>query len=287
MKTEVKKIDQHKRELNVKIEGDIIGQKFDQIYKKIGKEAKVRGFRPGNVPRDILEKHYAGVAHQEVLKDLLPEVYSQALGEAKLEPVGLPEISQVNLDKSSLSFKANLEVKPDIALKNYKGLKLEVKPIEVSEDEINKAFSKLKENYKDMPEDDCVHSMGYPNLETLKKLLEKQIYLEKAKTQQMNLENSIIVQLFKQVDFQVPPSLITQQLDRLSKQTEVDLSLRGVSKEDIQKQGPAVRERLKPEAEKQVRIFLILEEVARRENIAPDDKMGQKVIELLLRQASW
>ena len=140
MKTQVKKIDEHKRELSIQVEGDIIKQKFDQVYKKINKEAKVSGFRPGNVPRDILEKHYSAVAQQEILKDLLPEVYSQALAEIGVEPVSLPEISQVNLDKDSLSFKANLEVKPKVDLKNYRGLKIEYKPVQVSEDEINQAL---------------------------------------------------------------------------------------------------------------------------------------------------
>ena len=287
MNTQVKKIDQHKRELSVQVEGDIVRQKFDEIYERINKQAKVPGFRPGNVPRDILEKHYSNLARQETLKELIPEVYNQALGEVRLEPVGLPEISQVNLGKDNLSFTANLEVKPKIELKNYKGLKIKYKPIQLSPEEINKAFDKLKENYAQMSDEDCAHSLGYLDAKALRESLEKQIYLEKIREKQINLENSVIEQLLKQVNFQVPSSLVNQQLENLVRQAEVDLALRGMSKEQIQEQRTRLRDNLQAQAESQVRIFLVLEEVAKQENIARDEKMMQRVIEFLLRQADW
>ncbi|MFH1355282.1 MAG: trigger factor family protein, partial [Candidatus Omnitrophota bacterium] len=64
MKTEVKKIDSTKREINVEVSGETVKNKFEDVFKKIGKEAKVPGFRPGNAPRDILEKHYSANAHE-------------------------------------------------------------------------------------------------------------------------------------------------------------------------------------------------------------------------------
>ena len=287
METQVKKTGEHKRELTVQTQGDIVKEKFSEVYKRINKEAKVPGFRPGNVPQDILEKHYSGVAQQEILKELLPEVYNQALAETGLEPVDLPEISQVNLDKYSLSFKANVEVKPKIELKNYKGLSLECKPIQVTEEEVNQAFDKLKQSHPQISEQDCAHSLGFANQEDLKGVLEKQIYLEKTKAQQMNLENNIIEQLLSQVSFQVPLSLINRQLDNLTQQTEIDLVLRGMSKEDVQKQRPRIKENLEPQARRQVRVFLVLEEVARRENIPRGEKMAKQAIEFLLRHATW
>lgn len=287
MKTQVKKIEQHKRELTVQVEGDIVREKFDQVYKRINKEAKVPGFRPGNIPRDILEKHYSNIAQQEILKELLPLVYEQALNEVRLEPISLPEISQVNLGKDSLSFKANLDVKPKIDLKNYKGLRVKYRQVVVTEDEIDQALDKLKQAKEEVSSEDFAHSLGYPDMEALRGVLERQIYLEKAREQQINLENSIIEQLRKQVNFQIPSGLINQQLESLVKQAELDLALRRMSKEEIEKQTPQLRNNLEPKAKSQVRIFLVLEEVARRENITRDDKMTQRVIEFLLREADW
>jgi FKBP-type peptidyl-prolyl cis-trans isomerase (trigger factor) len=287
LKTQVKKIEQHKRELTVQVEGDIVREKFDQVYKRINKEAKVPGFRPGNIPRDILEKHYSNIAQQEILKELLPLVYEQALNEVRLEPISLPEISQVNLGKDSLSFKANLDVKPKIDLKNYKGLRVKYRQVVVTEDEIDQALDKLKQAKEEVSSEDFAHSLGYPDMEALRGVLERQIYLEKAREQQINLENSIIEQLRKQVNFQIPSGLINQQLESLVKQAELDLALRRMSKEEIEKQTPQLRNNLEPKAKSQVRIFLVLEEVARRENITRDDKMTQRVIEFLLREADW
>ena len=287
MKTEVKKIGEHKRELTVQVEGDIVKNKFTAVYQQINKEAKVPGFRPGNVPRDILEKHYSDLAQEGVLKELLPEVYQQALGQVDLQPVSMPEISQVNLGKDNLSFKANLEVKPKVELKNYRKLKIEYKLIQVNAEEVNQAMDRLKQNYQQMPDQEFAHSLGYPNLEVLSKTLERQIYLEKARTQQINSENAVIQQLLKQANFQIPPSLINQQLERLVKQAQIDLAMRGMSKEEIQKQDSKLRENYKSEAENQVRIFLVLEEVARRENITCDEKMTKETIEFLFRQADW
>ena len=297
MKTEVKKIDQHKRQLSIQVEGDIVKEKFDAVYKKINKEAKIPGFRAGNVPLDLLEKHYSSVAQQEILKELVPEVYKQALGEVDLEPVGLPEISQINLGKYNLSFRADVEVKPKVDVKNYKGLKVEYRPVQVSDDEISKAVDTLRQNRSaknqdrdkksEFTEEELVHSLGYPDLAALKSVLEKQIYLEKARTQQISLENSVIEQLLAQVNFQVSPTLVSQQSDRLLKQAELELTLRGMNKEEVDKQRQALKKNLAPEAEKQVRIFLVLEEVARRENIACDDKMTQRVVEFLLQEANW
>lgn len=287
MQTQVKKIDQHKQELTVQVQGDIVTQKSDKVYKSINKEAKVPGFRPGKVPRDILEKHYSDVARQEILKELVPEVYHQALDKINLEAVSLPQVSEVNLGKDSLSFKAVFEVKPEIELKNYKGLKIEYRHIQVSGDETQKAFERLKQAYAQMSDDDCARSLGYADFKALTEGLEKQIYLEKTKAQQSSLEDSIIQQLLKQVNFQIPLSLINQQLEGLVNKAHVDLALRGMSKEEIEKQTPELRKNFESRAKSQVRIFLILEEVARRENITRNDKMAQRVIEFLLRQANW
>jgi len=287
MKTEVKKIDEHKRELTIQVEGDVVKQKFNQVYERINKEAKTPGFRPGKVPRDILEKNYAGLAKQEILKELLPQVYKQALTETNLEPICEPQISEVILEKESLSFQANLEIKPKIELKNYKGLRVEYNSTEPTQQEIDHAFDKLKVAYTQMSNEEIVHSLGYPSLEILKGVLAKQICLEKTRYQQMELENGVIEQLLKQVNFKVPSVMTQQHLQRLVQQAEIDLAMRGINKEDIQKQRPTLEKNLEVQAEKQVRAFLVLEEVARRENIAQDDKMSQKALELLLRKADW
>ncbi|MDD4909007.1 MAG: trigger factor [Candidatus Omnitrophica bacterium] len=287
MKTQVKKLDRNKRELTIEVSGDILKNKFEDVYKHLGEHAKVKGFRPGNVPRDVLEKHYSAPAREEVIRQLIPEVYNQALAKESLEPVSMPDIADVNLGADTLSFKATVEVKPKIELKNYKGLKTEYKPIEIKPEEMSVAIDKIKENFKEITDESWVRSLGYPKMDDLKAVLEKQLYLEKVRAQRVSLENGIIEQLTKQAAFDVPQSLINQHLEELIKQVKVDLAMRGMQREEIEKQEPALRENLKKRAESDVRVFLILEEVARLENIPNDEHVSQKTMEFLLKNAKW
>ncbi|MFA5117001.1 MAG: trigger factor [Candidatus Omnitrophota bacterium] len=287
MKTQVKKLDRNKRELTIEVSGDILKNKFEDVYKHLGEHAKVKGFRPGNVPRDVLEKHYSPAAREEVIRQLIPEVYNQALTKESLEPVSMPDIADVNLGVDTLSFKATVEVKPKIELKNYKGLKTEYKPVEIKPEEMSAAIDKIKENFKEVTDESWVRSLGYPKMDDLKAVLEKQLYLEKVRAQRVSLENGIIEQLTKQAAFDVPQSLINQHLEELIKQVKVDLAMRGMQREEIEKQEPALRENLKKRAESDVRVFLILEEVARLENIPNDEHVSQKTMEFLLKNAKW
>jgi FKBP-type peptidyl-prolyl cis-trans isomerase (trigger factor) len=288
MKTEIKKLDSTKREINVAVEGDIVKNKFEEVFKKIAKEAKVPGFRPGNAPRDILEKHYGSYAHQEVMKELVPDIYNQAIDKEGLDVIELPNISDVKLDRANLSFKAEVEVAPEIQLKNYKGIKLDYKKIEVTEDEIKRSLDTIKESRKiDSLDDNFARGSGYPNLDALTEAFTKQIYIQKDNHQRQNMENQVITHLTKGADFKIPQSLIKRQLEDLLRQAKLDLALKGMPREDIESREKELAKELEPQAERQVRIYLVLSAVAKKEKIATDEHMTRKVMEFLLREAKW
>jgi len=288
MKTEVKKLDSSKREVSVEVSGEIVKNKFEDIFKKIAKDAKVPGFRPGNAPRDILEKHYSSHAHELVLKELVPELYNQAIEKEGLEVIELPNIFDVKLDRNNLSFKAQVEISPEISLKNYKGLKVNYKKIEVSPDEIKRNFDALKEARKvDAIDDSFAKGLGYPNLSELEKAVEKQIYIQKENLERQRIENEIVENITKDLDFKLPQSLVSRQLQDMVRQAKLDLALKGVTREKIEEQEKLLQQHLEPEAKKQVKVYLVLSSIAKRENIAQDDHMPQKVIEFLLREAEW
>ena len=100
MKTELKKIDNTKREINIEVSDDIVKNKFDEVFERIGRDAKVPGFRDGHPPRDILEKHYSQVAHEQVLKELIPGVYNQALEKEGLDVIDLPNITMLLINSA-------------------------------------------------------------------------------------------------------------------------------------------------------------------------------------------
>jgi FKBP-type peptidyl-prolyl cis-trans isomerase (trigger factor) len=288
VKTEVKKLDGTKREINVEVDGDIVRNKFEDVFKRIAQEAKVPGFRPGHAPRDILEKHYSSHAHEQVLKELVPDVYNEAIGKEGLDVIELPQISEVKLERSRLAFKATVEVSPQIPLKDYKKQKVNYKSITATADEIKRFIDSLKESRKiDSIDDNFAKGLGYPNLSGLEKALERQVLIQKDNQQRQRIENEIVDNLIKDLDFKIPQTLIKRQLEDLVKQTKVDLVLKGLPREKIAEQEQKLYDELKPEAEKQVKVYLVLAEIAKKENIPLDDNMPRRVMELLLREADW
>lgn len=288
MKTEVKKIDANKREISIEVGSDIVKNKFEDVFKQIGQEAKVPGFRSGHAPRDILEKHYSGYAQEQVLKELIPDIYQQALEKEGLEVIELPNISDVKLDRNSLSFKAQVEISPEVAVKNYKGIKVNYQKVSVSAEDIKRNLDTMKGARKlEVLDDNFAKSLGYPNLAELEKAAERQLYLQKENQSRQKMENEIIESITKALDFKIPQALVNRQLQDLVKQAKVDLALRGNPREKIDEQEKALLTELEPEAKRQVKIYLILSAIAKKENIPLDDYMPRRVMEFLLKEADW
>lgn len=288
MKSEVKKIDDSKREINIEVATEAVKEKFEAAFKKIAETAKVPGFRPGHAPRDILEKNFSAHAHELVLKELIPDAYGQAVKNEGLDVIDLPEITDVKLDRATLKFKATVELRPEIKLTNYKGIKLNYKKIEVTADDIKRNLDALKESRKiTVLDDNFARGLGYPNLAELEKAMEKQIFLQKEDQQRRKLENEIIESISKDLNFKAPQSLINRQLEDLVRQTKVDLALKGLPREKIDAQEKDIRGKLEPQARQQVELYLIMAEIAKKENIPLDDHMPQHVIEFLFKEADW
>jgi FKBP-type peptidyl-prolyl cis-trans isomerase (trigger factor) len=101
------------------------------------------------------------------------------------------------------------------------------------------------------------------------------------------MENQVITHLTKGADFKIPQSLIKRQLEDLLRQAKLDLALKGMPREDIESREKELAKELEPQAERQVRIYLVLSAVAKKEKIATDEHMTRKVMEFLLREAKW
>ncbi len=288
MKTQVKKIDANIREISVELSGDVVKNKFEEVYKRISQEAKIPGFRPGHAPLDMIEKKYESAAHEQVLKELIPDIYNQAVKKEDLDVIELPEISEVRLDRSNLSFKAKVEISPDIDVKEYKGIKVNYKKISVAADEVKRGIDSIKESRKlDSIDDNFSRSLGYPSLADLENVLDKQIFIQKENAQRQKIEGEIIEKLTKELDFKLPASLVKRQLEDMVKSAKVDLALKGVPRDKIEENEEKMLKELEPEARNQVKVFLILSAIAKKENIAQDEHMPRKVMEFLLKEAKW
>ncbi|MCU0650625.1 MAG: hypothetical protein MUC52_00120 [Candidatus Omnitrophica bacterium] len=288
MKVEVKKKDKSTRQILVEVSGETVKNKFDEVFKKITQEAKIKGFRPGHAPRDIIEKEFSQTAHEQVLRELIPEVYQQALDQEKIEAIDYPQISEVKLERAFLSFTASVEVTPEITVKDYKNIKLTYTKPSVSADELKRQLDSIKESRKiDALDDGFARGLGYPSLDELKAVMERQVIVSRDNAQRHEIEKQIIDHITAGVDVKLPQSLVNKQLEDMLRQTKVDLALKGVPKEKIMQEEEALRKEIEPQARKQVLIYLVLSSIARSENIASDDHMTHNVMELLYKNAQW
>jgi len=289
----VKKLDATKRELSIELPKELVSQKFDEVYEAIGKSANIKGFRPGKAPRHILEQHHSRLAQEEVLKDLIPATYQEALEKENLKPVALPEIFDVKLDAGIISYKAKLEIRPDIEIKDYKGLKVKKQEAKVSDDDLKKVYDFLLQSQgkpKETPVDDSLaKSLGYSNLKEMEDSLKKQLEVNRDQQARADLEHQIIEQLLAKANFQVPEVSVSNQLEHLVADEKKRLSWQGMKKEDIEAKTEDLRKELKTIAERDVKAYFILEKIAELENIQVDNEehLLKKVIEFLLKEAKW
>ena len=92
MNVNVEEISSIKKKVSIEIPGDEVTKEVDSFYKDLGKKAKIKGFRPGKVTRNILERYFKDYVKAEVVQKLIGESYPKALTEANLEPVSPPVI---------------------------------------------------------------------------------------------------------------------------------------------------------------------------------------------------
>src|SRR5580698_1886951 len=174
MKVEVKKVDALKREMKFEIPREKVTEAMDAVYLEIGKHAKIKGFRPGKVPRHILVNSHGQLAKDETIKKIIPQAYHDGVHQQQLNPIDLPEISEVNLKDGVLTFTATLDIRPEIEVGKYKGIKIERKKSEVADDEVQKALEFFKKGRADQEvniDDNFAKGMGFPSLEEFKKAL--------------------------------------------------------------------------------------------------------------------
>lgn len=144
MKSSLKKVKDCAVKVAIEVEPDLVEKNFQDVFVGIQKHANLPGFRQGKAPMDLVQKKYEKEASEEVLKTLIPEVYHQVVSKHKLDPVCLPTISDISMERGQkLTFTAEVEVAPEVTIKNYKGLKITKGSSEVDPAEIEKGISSL------------------------------------------------------------------------------------------------------------------------------------------------
>ena len=148
MKVAVEEMGACKRRLQVEEAPEVVRTAWEKAFNRVQREARLPGFRKGKVPRSMIKLHFSDDVKQEVARSLIPEVYRQALDEAKLKPVEEPDLQEVRLEEDApLSFSAVVEIKPVITLGDYVGLAVKHEPRPLTDDEVDEAINQFREQH--------------------------------------------------------------------------------------------------------------------------------------------
>src|SRR6516164_4819475 len=137
MKAVVEPLEGNKVKLSIEVDEQEFEKAVDAAYRKIAREVRIPGFRPGKAPRRILEARLGKESgRSEALRDALPDYYSQALRDHDVDAIAPPEIDiTAGQESGPLTFDAVVEVRPQLHLPGYSGLRVEVPDPRVTEDE--------------------------------------------------------------------------------------------------------------------------------------------------------
>lgn len=147
MSVQVEKLEKSMAKLTITVEAAKFDAAVDSAYQKNKGKIALPGFRKGKAPRAMIEKMYGtGVFFEDAANELIPEAYETAAKESELEIVAQPEIEVAQMDKGTdFIFTATVAIKPEVTLGDYKGIEVEKKEAEVSEEEITAEIDKARE----------------------------------------------------------------------------------------------------------------------------------------------
>ena len=147
------KVDTNRYELLVEIDAETFEKAVAVAFKKNVKSLQVPGFRKGKAPRGIVEKMYGeNVFYEEALNECYPEAIDAAATEAGVEIVDFQDVEfdLKKIGKEGVEFSVKVTVKPEVTVKNYKGLKAEKPSVEVTEEDITADIERLRERASTM-----------------------------------------------------------------------------------------------------------------------------------------
>ncbi|MFQ5883055.1 MAG: trigger factor [Candidatus Methylomirabilales bacterium] len=146
MKVTVEELSGCKRALTVEVSPEAVRPAVEGVYRKLGQRVSLPGFRRGKVPRELLERRFRDRIREEVLEQMIPTTYRQALEQSHLAPVGRPTVEEVSFQPGEpLRYRAVVEVRPQLEVKDYTGVAVSRKKVEVTDEEVEGHLKTLQE----------------------------------------------------------------------------------------------------------------------------------------------
>lgn len=147
MNIQIEETSKLQRKITVQIPWDDVAKELDAAYRELSRRARVRGFRPGKVPRKVLEQYYRRDVEGQVVDTLVNDGFRRAVDENDLFPIDRPQLDEFPkvARGEPLNFVATVDVKPEIDPGKWEGIDVERKVREVTDAEVDVELAQLRE----------------------------------------------------------------------------------------------------------------------------------------------
>lgn len=147
MSLQVENLEKNMAKLTIEVSEEEFEKAMEKAYHKNKGKINLQGFRKGKAPRNMIEKIYGpGIFYEDAANSIIPEAYEKAANESELDIVSQPEIDVVQIEKGkSFIFTAEVAVRPEVTLGDYKGLEIEKKDAAVTEEELTQELDRVRD----------------------------------------------------------------------------------------------------------------------------------------------
>ena len=148
MSVQVEKLEKNMAKLTIEVSSEEFEKAIAKAYKKNKNKISMPGFRKGKAPRAMIEKMYGkGIFYEDAANSIIPDAYADAAKESELEIVAQPEIDVTQIESGKpFIFTATVALKPEVTLGEYKGIEVEKKEVEVTDEEVEAEINKVRES---------------------------------------------------------------------------------------------------------------------------------------------
>tara|TARA_B100000925_G_scaffold275598_1_gene242006 strand:- start:1462 stop:2745 length:1284 start_codon:yes stop_codon:yes gene_type:complete len=136
--------DELEKSVVIEISKKTLDEKIEKKLIAIGRKAKIKGFRPGKIPKNVLRQHYGSEAYQDAISELIQDGYAESIKNSDFSPISSPNIKPVESKNDNLRFEASFEVLPDIRLKDLDKISISRPEVNITSNDTDSMLEKLR-----------------------------------------------------------------------------------------------------------------------------------------------
>ena len=136
--------DELEKSVVIEIPKKTLDEKIETKLIAIGRKAKIKGFRPGKIPKNVLKQHYGSEAYQDAISELIQNGYADSIQNSDFSPISSPNIKPIESKNDNLRFEASFEILPDITLKDLDKISISRPEVKIKSKDTDSMLEKLR-----------------------------------------------------------------------------------------------------------------------------------------------